>query len=101
MLKRAIIFAACLLFAGPVLASSGDAWDEFAVEVEEACRAATSEIVTNASVVVDPFGSESFGLAVVTGETTGTKVSIICVYDKQTMAVEIGSELKALVQSKK
>jgi hypothetical protein len=87
---------ACLL-AGPAFASSGDAWDTFRAEVEQKCLEATSDILTDAVAVVDPFGSESFGLAIVTGEATpGTEVRIICVTDKQTGAVEIGGELPVL-----
>ncbi len=97
MLKRAALISAALLSAGPALAASGDAWAEFAVEVEEGCRAAGSEVISDPSVVVDPFGSESYGLALVSGETGGTPVSMICVFDKQTKAVEIGSELPGMV----
>jgi hypothetical protein len=93
------ISAASLLVlcsVGSSWASSGDAWAEFAAEVETACLAATAEIVPKGTAVVDPFGSESYGLAVVTGATpSGPPVSIICVFDKASKAVEIGGELPA------
>ena len=46
---------------------------------------------------VDPFGSESYGLARVTGKAKGadTEIAAICVYDKKTKAVEISGELPA------
>lgn len=93
MLKSIAVLAITLAGLGSAAASSGDAWAEFAAEVEEACRAATAEMITDPSVVVDPFGSESYGLAIVSGETA----SIVCVFDKQTKAVEIGGELSVTV----
>ena len=98
MLKPFAALAFTLAAIGTAAASSDDAWAEFAAEVETACIAATGDFVTNATASVDPFGSESYGLAVVTGETpAGTSVSIICVFNKQTEAVEIGGELEVVV----
>jgi hypothetical protein len=87
-----------LLAASAAHASSDDAWAEFAAEVEQACLTASADFVTNAQVIVDPFGSESYGLAIVTGDNpAGLTSSIICVFDKQTKAVEIGGELEVTV----
>jgi hypothetical protein len=98
MLKPFTVIAATLALATAAQAASGDAWAEFAVEVEQSCIAAAEGLVTNATAVVDPFGSESFGLALVTGETPdGLSSSLICVFDKQTKAVEIGGELDVTV----
>lgn len=99
MLKQAV-FAAIALAAitTTAFASSGDAWAEFAAEVDAGCVAATAGFFDTASAVVDPFGSENYGLAVVTGKTpAGTTASIICVFDKQTRTVEIGGELDIVV----
>lgn len=94
MLKQIAALGLTLLATGAAHASSDDAWAEFAAEVETGCLAATTGFFDNASAVVDPFGSESYGLAIVTGETpAGTTASIICVFNKQTKAVEIGGEL--------
>ncbi|MDV3250850.1 hypothetical protein DevBK_05840 [Devosia sp. BK] len=95
MLKRLTLAALLLSAASPsAFASSDDAWAEFATKVEEACLGATSEILTDARTTVDPFGSENYGLAVVTGKADATTTkSVICVYDKKTEAVEIGGEL--------
>jgi hypothetical protein len=98
MLKQ--LAAAALIFSatGSAFASSDDAWAEFAAEVEQACRTATTDFFNDATVVVDPFGSESYGLAVVSGDNpAGATSSIICVFDKQTKAVEIGGELEVVV----
>jgi len=79
-------------------ASSDDAWAAFAAEVEEGCLTATNSVLTEATATVDPFGSESYGMAIISGKTSaGTTASIICVFDKQTKAVEIGGELEVVV----
>lgn len=95
MLRKAVLSMIAIAFAGPAFTSSGDAWQEFATDVRSKCLAATKQDIGNARVAVDPFGSERFGLAIVSGTATGTKtpVSRICIYDKRTRAVETGSEL--------
>lgn len=90
--------AATLLFAGPAFGSSDDAWSAFAAEVEDACLVAAGSSITDASVVVDPFGSESYGLAIISGRTANDRIaSVICVLDKKTRAVQIGGELDIAV----
>lgn len=87
-----------LLIAGPAAASSDEAWAEFAAEVEASCLAATAETLPGASATVDPFGSESFGLAIVSGRTPeDAPASVICVMDKRSRAVEIGGALEITV----
>jgi hypothetical protein len=93
MLRSLAVFAMTIAATGGALAATDEAWAQFAAEVEAACLAATAESLPEATVVVDPFGSESYGLAVVSGEAA----SIICVFDKQTKAVEIGGELPITV----
>ncbi|KQS96409.1 MULTISPECIES: hypothetical protein [unclassified Rhizobium] len=88
-----------LLVAGllPVaaLASSDDAWEAMRADVSAKCLEAAAGSIEAPQAVVDPFGSESFGLALVSGKPKGAegKVSQICVYNKQTKAVELGGEL--------
>jgi hypothetical protein len=82
----------------PALAASDDAWEQFRAEVEAACLQAAEPLFETATAQVDPFGSESYGLALVTGNAKGTTdaaIAAICVYDKKTKAVEIGGELPA------
>jgi len=94
MLKQFAAVALVFAASAPAFASSDDAWKEFAAEVETGCLAATSDTLKDATAVVDPFGSESYGLAVVSGIAgTDTQVSMICVFDKETKAVEVGGEL--------
>ncbi len=98
-MKLQLLIATALACAGwnVATASSDDAWAEFAKEVETRCLAAVGDTIEAPRAVVDPFGSEKFGLALVTGKAKGAGVDIthICVMDKQTKAVELGSELGA------
>jgi hypothetical protein len=100
MLKTVTVALLLFISAAPASAASGDAWAEFATEVEESCVEATSETLINGTAVVDPFGSESYGLAIVSGDTrAGTPISIICVFNKQTKVVELGGELEVSISS--
>ncbi|MBC7283812.1 hypothetical protein [Hoeflea sp.] len=101
MRQITILVAALLATSAPAAASSGDAWAEFAEEVRTQCLAASESVLEAAQAVVDPFGSESFGLAVLTGKARGADatVSYICIMDKQTGTVELGSELPSDVLS--
>jgi hypothetical protein len=81
----------------PAFASSPDAWDAFRQEVAAACIAAAARLIENAAADVDPFGSESYGLALVHGKAKGSdsEIRAICVFDKKTKAVELGGGLPA------
>ncbi|NBB49090.1 hypothetical protein GVN24_12470 [Rhizobium sp. CRIBSB] len=80
-----------------VLASSDDAWDDFAKDVAAKCTALADGRIEQPKVVVDPFGTESYGVAILTGKAVGADatVSSICVYDKKSQTAEIGGELPA------
>ncbi len=69
----------------------------FGKAVSAACVKAAAGQIDKPKAVVDPYGSERFGLALVTGTAKGAKqtISLICVYDKQKKTVEVGSELSA------
>ena len=86
-----------LLATGAVTAeaASDDAWTTFQADVGKACVAASKDLIENGKAVVDPFGSPSYGLAVVTGKARGAKVTIstICAYDKKTKKAEVGGEI--------
>ena len=98
MLKRIILTTLALLPALPASAASDHAWASFSAEVEQACLQATSGMLENTSAVVDPFGSESYGLAIVSGQVgEGHAAAIVCVFDKQTRAVQVGGELDIAV----
>ena len=98
MLKRLVLVPLAFLPTVQAFAASDDAWAEFAVEVEQSCLEATGSMLENAEAIVDPFGSESYGLAIVSGEVSaGQTAAIVCVYDKQTKTVQIGGELDVAV----
>ena len=81
--------------ASSALASSGDAWEEFARDVAAKCTVLAEGRIEQPKVVVDPFGTESYGVAILTGKAVGADaiVSSICVYDKKSQAAEISGEL--------
>jgi hypothetical protein len=99
-MNRTTVAALMLTLTGfampPVVhASSDDAWTTFRADVEAACLKAAEPLFASATARVDPFGSESYGLALLAGKAKGadSDVMAICVYDKQSKAVEIGGEL--------
>lgn len=94
--RRSMIITVCSLLAfilgvQYVQASSGEAWEEFQQDVERACRAATQGVIDAQVVQVDPYGSESYGFAVLVGPETGASTLrlVVCAYDKTTKAAEI------------
>lgn len=95
IVQAALVSAVTLGSAGLAQASSDGAWAAFSEAVAKACKAQTGKTFIKPDVIVDPFGSESFGLAIVTGKLAagGGKGSVFCVYDKKTRKVETGSEL--------
>ena len=72
-------------------ASSADAWEEFQQEVEKACLSAVGDRLLVGRVQVDPYGSESYGFAVMVGIEPGTSNErlVACAYGKQSQAAEI------------
>jgi hypothetical protein len=70
-----LLLAAFSSLTFPAAASSDDAWKEFVADVQTACLAGAKDMIEDAKAVVD------------------ATVSHICVYDKKTKAVELGSEL--------
>lgn len=92
-----LLISACLLGLAclPAYASSEEAWQQFADDVRAACVAAAEPLMDEPQALVDPHGSESYGLALLHGKAKGgdTDVSAICVYDKATKKVEMGGEL--------
>lgn len=95
MRQMTTLLALLVITAAPAAASSEEAWAEFAEKMSAECLKAAAALLEAAEVAVDPFGSESFGLAVLTGKARGADahVSYICVMDKQGGRVELGSEL--------
>ena len=88
------VLAAPLLgpsLATPALASSDDAWATFRTDVQAACAQMTDVPEgASASYAVNPFGSESYGAALVTVTLKdGTADRMVCIYDKQNKTAEM------------
>ena len=83
--------AATAGFAAPALASSEDAWAAFRADVRTACEAlADVPEGATASYAVNPFGSESYGAALVTVTLRdGSADRMVCIYDKQAKTAEM------------
>lgn len=92
-LARAVIGASLALsFAGSAAASSDDAWLAFQKEVATRCKAAATKDsgVKTWTVAVSAFGSQNFGMAILTGKAQGgAPVKYACAMDKKTKAAEV------------
>jgi hypothetical protein len=79
----------CLaLIATPGLAASPDAWEEFVQKVHAACAALVHDPGT-VTIEVNPFGSESYGAALVSITTPQATHRMICILDKVTGRAEL------------
>ena len=72
--------------------ASEEAWEEFRAAVDHSCRALV-EAPAQASVAVEvsPFGSESYGAALVTVGYAEGQDRMICIYDKATAKAELAA----------
>jgi hypothetical protein len=75
----------------PVTAASGDAWLEFQQDVERSCLEHALPVLDVKDIFVDPFGSESYGYAVMIGTGVGstTGYMMVCTYDKLSQTSEV------------
>lgn len=88
------LFAAALglLSTGGIAhASSDDAWKAFRADLAQACREKVPEGFTVEHMRVDPFGSESYGVAVLQGTSKPDDAAqtLVCVYDKKEKTAEM------------
>lgn len=89
-MKQRLIAASVAVLPGVALASSEEAWDDFRASVEDACVAAIGAPETaSVTIEVNPFGSESYGAALVTVGNQAGQDRMVCIFDKRTQAVEI------------
>lgn len=86
-----------LVSASPALASSEDAWKQFAADVQDSCLSASTQLVNEAQIVVDPFGTEHYGVAIIAGKAPGAdaQISLVCVYNKETKTAEVSQGFDA------
>jgi hypothetical protein len=87
--------AASVAAPTPLLASSEDAWKEFRANVQKGCEAAVGDRLLKPSYAIDPFGTESYGVAIARGPSKYDKAPhvIVCVFDKKTLKTEATEEL--------
>ncbi|AWM87411.1 hypothetical protein C4E04_12175 [Microvirga sp. 17 mud 1-3] len=95
--SAALLLGACLL-ATPVGASSDDAWQAMRDKLRQGCLAQAKIMgLGQVEVAIDPFGSESYALAILTRRTSGKDkkppVASVCLMDKASGRVEIGGEI--------
>lgn len=89
-MKQRLSAAILIVLPAIVLASGEEAWKNFRASVEDACMAAIDAPETaSVTVEVNPFGSESYGAALVTVGDQHGKDRMICIFDKRSKAVEI------------
>jgi hypothetical protein len=82
---------ACLLcLSTPAFASSEDAWTEFRENVRTACLALVQEQGT-VTIEVNPFGTESYGVALLTVKADWGEDRLACVYDKVSGKAELSA----------
>lgn len=87
----ALLVPLTMTFGQPVHASSPDAWLKFQRDVERKCIRETQIYITDAKADVDPYGSESYGFATVSGQSKRrlAQVSFFCLYDKRRQTVKV------------
>jgi len=98
-IARAAALAALCVFAlsgSHAVGSGGDAWEAFRTTVQDACTAAAGGMKVG-SLRIDPFGTETYGVAVLTDAESGEEH--VCVYDKARGAAEVGGPLQAVVDA--
>lgn len=94
-----LLLGACLL-AAPAHASSDDAWQAMRDKLRQGCLAQAKTMgLGEMDVTIDPFGSKSYALAILTrrpsAKQRGVRPSIasVCLMDKASGRIEIGGEI--------
>lgn len=96
----ALVLVGCFAAVPSVTsAATEEEWQAFRANVAEACTAAAEGLFETIEILVDPFGSQHYGLALIRGKARGAdaQIAAMCVYDKETGTAEIGSELPDVV----
>ena len=90
MCRLAIVLLLAVPLAAPAAASSDDAWETFRAEVRTAC-AALADPGAETVVTVNPFGSESYGVALVKATYAEGSDLMVCIYDKAAKTAELSA----------
>lgn len=83
-------------------ASSEAAYASFRADVAKGCTARAKTVFADPIVLVDAFGSASYGIALVYGRTQSPKgmpqlsglESLVCIYDKKTKKIELSGPIQ-------
>lgn len=96
-MKTFLVLLAILTASVPAVlaASSPDAWDQFRAEIRTQALAAVSDALADPVVVVDTYGSDSYGAAFVIGrdKQDDTTRIFFYVYDKKSKKGELTNGL--------
>jgi hypothetical protein len=96
-MKRTILTTLAVAMASCTSACAASE-EAFRKDVADKCVKAAADLFVDPVATVDPFGSATYGMALIRGKAKGaetTGIAAICVYDKKTKAVELGGELPA------
>ncbi|GGE00669.1 hypothetical protein GCM10011390_19340 [Aureimonas endophytica] len=83
------------VFAAPGARGAEPDPQAFRAAVDAACRAAGAAALDEISATVDPYGSDHYGFALLSGIEKGTRAtrSMLCAYDRASRRAEVGSLL--------
>ena len=93
MKTTAFALMAALAAAPAAFASDEPEWEAFRATVKTACSDAARATLGETEAFVDPFGSASYGLAVMRS-VVAPNIAVFCVYDKTTHKVELGGQME-------
>lgn len=88
-------FLIVVAMGSAVQASTEDAWVAFRIEVARVCLA-LPDAPKNAAIVVSPFGSESYGTALISSIAEGVLQQQVCIFRKSDHTAELAAPFPAL-----
>jgi hypothetical protein len=95
---RLVALALVLLTGIESHAASPEAWEQFRSDVERACLVLAGAL-DRPKVIIDPFGTESYGIAMLIGAEKGGEVeTYACVYEKSTKRAELSGPFDTPIQ---
>lgn len=101
MLKKISLAILLSSFSFSSSASSPDAWEAFRVKVKANCEAKIKKHLDINTLDIDPYGSESYGVAIATGTIKGERgiFSQVCIFNKVTEKIELSSVLQRAIDN--
>lgn len=93
-LRFILIYLTVVASGTAVHASGEDAWAAFRIEVAQVCLA-LPDAPAAAAIVVSPFGSESYGTALISSVTDGVLEQRVCIFRKSDHTAELAAPFPA------